>query len=101
MVVGATAGRLSSLVSLAAALLPSRIGLSVLGKALIGSTRSAERKKDTYLAARYSRLASRRGPNKAAVAAVQSMVTSARHTLRTGEHYREAGGDYFIQRHEP
>ena len=72
-----------------------------LGKALIESARSAARKKDTYLAAQYRRLASRRGPNKATVAVAHSMVVSAWHMLRSGEHYRELGGDYFIQRHEP
>lgn len=72
-----------------------------LGRALIESARSAARKNDTYLAAQYRRLASRRGPNKATVAVAHSMIVSAWHMLSTGEHYRELGGDYFVQRLEP
>jgi transposase len=72
-----------------------------LGKALIESARSAARKKDTYLAAQYRRLASRQGPNKATVAVAHSMVVSAWNMLTTGEHYRELGPDYFIQRRDP
>ena len=72
-----------------------------LGKALIESARSAARKNDTYLAAQYRRLASRRGPNNATVAVAHGMVTSAWHMLFAGEHYRELGGDYFMQRYNP
>ena len=72
-----------------------------LGKALIESSRSAARQKDTYLSAQYRRLAARRGPNKATVAVAHSMVISAWHMLSTGEHYRELGADYFTQRYDP
>ncbi len=72
-----------------------------LGRALIEAARAAARTKDTYLSAQYRRIASRRGPNRAAVAVAHTMVVSAWHMLSTGETYRELGSDYFTRRHDP
>jgi transposase len=72
-----------------------------LGQALIEAARAAARSKGTYFAAKYQRLAHRRGPNKAAVAVAHSMVVAAWHMLNTGEPYRDPGGDYYQQRRDP
>jgi transposase len=76
-------------------------GRTWLGRALIEAGRAAARTKDTYFAAQYSRIARRRGPNKAVVAVAHSMVVAAWHILTTGEPYRELGADYFQRRLDP
>ncbi len=59
---------------------------------------AASRTKDTYLKARYHRLAARRGKNRAIVATARSMLVSAWHMLSKGEPYVDLGSDYFDQR---
>ncbi|MEV0178954.1 transposase [Streptomyces sp. NPDC050625] len=65
-----------------------------LGTAAFSVTRS----KDTYLQARYKRLAARRGPLKALVAVEHSIITAIWHMLTDNVPYHELGGTYFIQR---
>jgi transposase len=72
-----------------------------LGRTLIEAARAAARTKGTFLSARYRRLVSRRGPNKAAVAVAHTMVVTAWHMLTTGEAYRELGDDYYTKRQDP
>jgi transposase len=61
---------------------------------------AAARSKNTYFAAKYRRITSRRGPTKALVAVEHAMLTSAWNMLTTGELYRDPGADYFT-RHTP
>jgi transposase len=59
---------------------------------------SATRTKDTYLGARYRRLAPRLGKQKAIVAIQHSILTAVWHMLSTDTDYQDLGGDYFTQR---
>jgi transposase len=79
----------------------TRHGARWLRRTLTEASRSAARSKGTYLSAQYSRLASRRGPNKAAVAVAHSILVSAWWMLTTNEPYRELGADYFRARLDP
>lgn len=72
-----------------------------LGRALIEAARAAARSKNTFFAARYRRLAQRRGPNKAAVALAHTMLVTAWHMLTTGEPFHDLGGDYYTRRQDP
>jgi len=76
----------------------TRHGSKWLRKALIESGQAAGRTKDTYLAAQYAQIRSRRGPQRAAVAVGHSILVIAWHLLTTGETYNDLGGDYFDQR---
>jgi transposase len=53
----------------------------------------------TYLGARYRRIASRRGPQKANVAIQHSMLTAIWHMGHTGALYNDPGPDYFTRLH--
>jgi transposase len=53
------------------------------------------RKRDSYLAAQYRRLAKRRGDKKAIVAVGHSILVAAWHMLRDDVEYRDLGGHYF------
>ena len=59
---------------------------------------TAVRTRDTFLKARYHRLAARRGKRRAIVAVAHSMLVSALHMLTHRQPYHELGGDYFDQR---
>jgi transposase len=59
---------------------------------------AAIRSHDTFLAARYKRLAVRRGHQRALVATQRTMLTSVWHILTTGQPYTELGGDYYAKR---
>ena len=69
-----------------------------LSAALVEAAQAAARTKDTYLSARYRRIASRRGRKRAIVALAHKMLKVIYHMLRDGTTYRELGGDYFDQR---
>jgi transposase len=58
---------------------------------------SASRSKDTYLAAKYWRIAARRGPMKAIVAVEHSILTAVWHMLADGECYADPGADHFTR----
>lgn len=75
---------------------------AVLGEVAWSTTHTT----GTYLAARYHRLARRRGKHKAMVAGAHSILVSIYHMLRTQQPYHELGPDHFdrldttrIQRH--
>src|SRR3546814_11938780 len=53
------------------------------------------------MAARYSRLVRRRGPNKAAVATAHSILIAVHHMLSTGEVYRDLGAEFYDKRTDP
>lgn len=76
----------------------TRHGSKWLRKALIEAGQAAGRTKDTYLAAQYAQIRSRRGPQRAAVAVGHSILVIAWHLLSTGEPYNDLGGDYFDKR---
>jgi transposase len=59
---------------------------------------AASRTKDTFLKARYHRLATRRGKKRAIVAIAHSMLESAWYMLTRRQPYQELGGDYYDQR---
>ncbi|MFJ9121312.1 IS110 family transposase [Streptomyces sp. NPDC102394] len=67
---------------------------AALGQAAV----SAARTKDTYLAARYRRLAARRGKKRALVALEHSILISVWHMFTNDVEYADLGGDYFLHR---
>ena len=79
----------------------TRHGADWLRRALIEAARSSARSKNSYYSAQYSRIARRRGPNKAAVAVAHSMLFTIWHLLSDGALYEDPGADYFERRHDP
>lgn len=79
----------------------TRQGSPWLRKALVEAARGAARTKETYLSAQYSRIARRRGPNKAAVAVAHSILEVSWHLLSAGAFYDDPGADYFDVRRDP
>ena len=79
----------------------TRHGAEWLRRALIEAARAASRTKGSYYSAQYSRIARRRGSNKAAVAVANSMLFTIWHLLSTGAIYQDPGADYFERRHDP
>ncbi|MFF4410863.1 IS110 family transposase [Streptomyces sp. NPDC001404] len=68
-------------------------------KAVLGQTAvSAARAKDTYLAARYRRIAARRGKKRALVAVEHSVLIAIWHMLTHEVEYADLGGQYFLER---
>ena len=76
----------------------TRKGSKRLSQTLVECAKSANRSKNTYLAAQYARLRARRGPNKATIAVCHSILTAVWHMLSTGETYADPGGDFFARR---
>jgi transposase len=79
----------------------TRHGSTWLQRALIEAARAASRTKGSYFSAQYSRIARRRGPNKAAVAVAHSILDVAWHLLTNGALYEDPGARYFELRHDP
>lgn len=79
---------------------PSGHGNRYLRQALLEAAHSAART-DTFLGARYRRIARNRGPNKAAVAVAHTLAVILWHVWTTGETYRDLGADYYQRRHSP
>lgn len=73
-------------------------GNQSLSSIMVQAAWSAVRTKDTFLKARYHRLAARRGKKRAIVAVAHSMLVSVWHILTFRQPYQELGGDYFDQR---
>jgi len=69
-----------------------------IGAALNQAAWAASRTKDTFLEARYHRLAARRGKKRAIVALGRSMLVSIWHMLSRQEPYQDLGADYYDQR---
>ena len=76
----------------------TRKGSKWLRRALVEAARAAARKKGTYLADQYRRLAARRGPNKAAVAVGHTILTTAYYLLTRGDTYRDLPPTYLEER---
>lgn len=79
----------------------TRHGSPWLRRTLIEAARAAAHSKGTYLSAQYARIAKRRGPNKAAVAVANSILSVTWYLLTTGSFYQDPGADYFEKRHDP
>ncbi|CAN5781437.1 IS110 family transposase [soil metagenome] len=79
----------------------TRHGSRHLRVTLIEAAKAASHTKDTFLSARYRRIARRRGPNKATVAIAHSMLVAAHHMLLTGEIYNDLGAAFFDNRRDP
>lgn len=69
-----------------------------LRSALVEAAWAASRKKDSYLAAQYHRIAARRGKKRAILAVAHSILVIIYHMLRDGSSYADLGGDYFNER---
>ncbi len=76
----------------------TRPGNPYLKGALGIAAMSAARSHDTYYAAKYRRIASRRGPVKAVVAIEHAMLIAVWNMLQTGETFNEPGGDFYSKR---
>ena len=76
----------------------TRPGNPYLKGALGIAAMSAARSKDTYLAAKYRRIASRRGPIKAIVAVEHAMLIAIWNMLTNGVFYEDLGGDFYARR---
>jgi transposase len=79
----------------------TRHGSEWLRRALIEAARAGARTKGSYYSAQYSRIARRRGPNKAAVAVANSMLFTIWHLLSSGQLFEDPGANYFERRHDP
>jgi transposase len=55
---------------------------------------AASHTKDTYFAAQFHRIASRRGKKRALMAVGHSILVTAYHMLKHQRHYKELGGDF-------
>lgn len=75
----------------------TRPGDKYLKAALGVAALSVSRSKGTYLAARYRRIAARRGPIKAVVAIEHSILVAVWHMLRNGEVYADPGADFYTR----
>lgn len=69
-------------------------GNKSLRSTLVNVAHAAARTKDTYLSARYHRIAARRGSNRAAVAVGHTILVIVYHILKNGQPYKELGANY-------
>ena len=76
----------------------TRKGSPWLRAALAEAAHAAARKKGSYLAAQYHRLAAKRRAGRAAVGVGHSILVIAYHLIKQGGEYREMGGKYFDER---
>ena len=59
---------------------------------------AAVKKKDSYLQAQFYRIKARRGPKKAIMAVVASILTAIYHMLKDGTMYKDLGRNHFDRR---
>jgi transposase len=76
----------------------TRKGNPALKACLVEAANAAARKKHSYAAAQYHRLAARRGRKRALVAVAHALLESAYYILKRGEEYRDLGPTYFDDR---
>ncbi|MDW5326740.1 IS110 family transposase [Plantactinospora sp. KLBMP9567] len=76
----------------------TRNGNAALRAALGEAAQAITRTKDTYLAARYKRVAARRGKKRAVVAVQHSMLVAVWHMLTHDVAYHDLGAGYFTER---
>lgn len=77
----------------------TRPGNPYLQGALGAAAMACAQNPGTYLGARYRRIATRRGPQKANVAIQRSILTAIWHLGTTGAYYDDPGADYFTRLH--
>ena len=75
----------------------TRPGNAYLKGALGIAAMSAAASRDTYLRAKYRRIASRGGPIKANVAVEHAMLIAIWNMLTTGAFYQDPGGDFYTR----
>jgi transposase len=75
-----------------------RKGAPWLKTMLVQCAWAARRKKNSYYAAQFNRLKSRRGPQKAICAVAASILTAIYHMLINGTPHHDLGVDYFDRR---
>ncbi len=75
----------------------TRDGNKWLRRSLCQAAWAAARTKDCYLSAQFKRLAARRGIKRALMAVAHSMLVIGYFVLKTGQGYRELGGNYLEQ----
>jgi len=78
----------------------TRKGNGTLKKTLVQSARAAARSKNTYFNSFYSRLAARRGANRAAVALGRKILEVCYYMIRDKTHFKDIGADYFLKLNE-
>ncbi len=72
-------------------------GNKPLKSTLIQSSKSAQKKKDSFFHAQYQRLVVRRGMNRATVAVAHSMLIAIYHMLRDNVPFKDLGSDYYTK----
>src|ERR1700686_4151564 len=75
-----------------------RKGAPWLKTTLVQCAWAAVRKKGSYLQAQFYRIRARRGPKKAIMAVVASILTAIYHMLKDGTMYKDLGSDHFDRR---
>ena len=75
-----------------------RKGSAWLRRSLCQAAWAASHTKETYLAARFHRLAARKGKKRAIVAVAHTILVSLYHMLKNQQPYRELGADYMDRR---
>ena len=76
-----------------------RKGSTWLRRSLCQAAWAASHTKESYLAARFRRLAARKGKKRAIVAVAPTILISLYHMLKTKQPYRELGADFLDRRH--
>jgi len=76
----------------------TRPGNPYLKGALGIAAMSAARSKDTYLSAKYRRIAARRGPIKAIVALEHAILIATWNMITSGAFYNDPGSDFYTRR---
>src|ERR1700682_324043 len=76
----------------------TRKGDPWLCRLLVQAAHAANHSKNTYLSAQYRRIASRRGPKRAAMAVAHSILVIIYHVLSQRTSYRELGSNFFEER---
>ncbi len=75
----------------------TRLGNPYLQGALGTAAMSISHTRDTYLAAKYRRIAARRGPLRANVAVQRALLVAIWNIATTNTAYHDPGGDYFTR----
>ena len=75
-----------------------RKGSTWLRRSLCQAAWAASHTKDTYLAARFRRLAARKGKKRAIVAVAHTILVSRYHRLKNKQSYQELGADFLDRR---
>ena len=75
----------------------TRKGNKLLRTTLVQAAQSASRCSGSFFSAQYSKIAIRRGKNRAKVAVAHSMLIAIWHMLKYGTDFKDLGADYYSQ----